>query len=120
MALILPVLTTSSIDLDTPYVDLLLMHYPCTFKRGPNRFRRDAEGRMIPGEELVNFNFAIARESHTVPVSSSKVSISRLLKFETPKGEWLKSQGIHVVQFSPLGNMNDFYRQTGWSKELLL
>jgi Aldo/keto reductases, related to diketogulonate reductase len=30
--------------------------------------------------------------------------------------KWLKEQGIHVVQFSPLGNMNDFYRQTGWSK----
>lgn len=29
---------------------------------------------------------------------------------------WLKTQGIHVIQFSPLGNMNDFYRQTGWSK----
>lgn len=37
-------------DLDTPYVDLLLMHYPCTFKRGPDRFPRDAEGRMIHGE----------------------------------------------------------------------
>jgi diketogulonate reductase-like aldo/keto reductase len=32
--------------------------------------------------------------------------------------EWLRYQGIHVVQFSPLGNMNDFYRQTGWSKEI--
>jgi diketogulonate reductase-like aldo/keto reductase len=32
--------------------------------------------------------------------------------------EWLKNKGIHVVQFSPLGNMNDFYRQTGWSKEI--
>lgn len=31
---------------------------------------------------------------------------------------WLKSHGIHVVQFSPLGNMNDFYRSTGWSKEV--
>jgi alcohol dehydrogenase (NADP+) len=31
---------------------------------------------------------------------------------------WLRSQGIHVVQFSPLGNMNDFYRATGWSKEV--
>lgn len=31
---------------------------------------------------------------------------------------WLRSKGIHVVQFSPLGNMNDFYRQTGWSKEI--
>jgi diketogulonate reductase-like aldo/keto reductase len=37
-------------DLDTPYVDLLLMHYPCTFKRGPERFPRDKEGRMIKGE----------------------------------------------------------------------
>lgn len=34
-------------DLDTPYVDLLLMHYPCTFKRGPDRFPRDADGRML-------------------------------------------------------------------------
>lgn len=37
-------------DLDTPYVDLLLMHYPCTFKRGSDRFPRDANGRMIAGE----------------------------------------------------------------------
>lgn len=37
-------------DLDTPYVDLLLMHYPCTFKRGPDRFPRDADGRMVAGE----------------------------------------------------------------------
>lgn len=32
--------------------------------------------------------------------------------------QWLRSQGIHVIQFSPLGNMNDFYRQTGWSKDI--
>lgn len=31
---------------------------------------------------------------------------------------WLKSQGIHVVQSSPLRNMNYFYRQTGWSKDV--
>lgn len=30
--------------------------------------------------------------------------------------QMLKVQTIHVVQFSPLGNMNDFYRQTGWAK----
>lgn len=30
----------------------------------------------------------------------------------------LKAQTIHVVQFSPLGNMNDFYRQTGWAKDI--
>lgn len=37
-------------DLDTPYVDLLLMHYPCTFARSPERFPRDGDGRMIHGE----------------------------------------------------------------------
>lgn len=37
-------------DLDTPYVDLLMMHYPCTFARGDERFPRDADGKMISGE----------------------------------------------------------------------
>lgn len=32
--------------------------------------------------------------------------------------EWLRSQGIHVIQFSPLGNMNPFYRATGWAKDV--
>lgn len=32
--------------------------------------------------------------------------------------DWLRSKGIHVIQFSPLGNMNPFYRQTGWSKDI--
>lgn len=37
-------------DLGTPYVDLLMMHYPCTFARGDERFPRDGNGKMIPGE----------------------------------------------------------------------
>lgn len=37
-------------DLDTPYVDLLMMHYPCTFARGEERFPRDADGKMIAGK----------------------------------------------------------------------
>lgn len=37
-------------DLDTPYVDLLMMHYPCTFARGAERFPRDADGKMIAGK----------------------------------------------------------------------
>lgn len=43
-------LDDSLTDLDTPYVDLLMMHYPVTFKRGPDRFPRDEDGRMIHGE----------------------------------------------------------------------
>jgi aryl-alcohol dehydrogenase-like predicted oxidoreductase len=37
-------------DIDTPYVDLLMMHYPCTFARGEDRFPRDANGKMIAGK----------------------------------------------------------------------
>lgn len=43
-------LDQSLAELDTPYVDLLMMHYPCTFKRGEERFPRDTEGRMIHGD----------------------------------------------------------------------
>ena len=43
-------LDESLTDLDTPYVDLLMMHYPCTFARGEERFPRDANGKMVPGE----------------------------------------------------------------------
>lgn len=37
-------------DLDTPYVDLLMMHYPCTFARGEERFPRNASGKMVAGK----------------------------------------------------------------------
>lgn len=29
---------------------------------------------------------------------------------------WLRAKGIHVTQFSPLGNLNSFYREVSWSK----
>lgn len=43
-------LDESLTDLDTPYVDLLMMHYPCTFARGEDRFPRDSDGKMILGQ----------------------------------------------------------------------
>lgn len=39
-------------DLDTSYVDLFLMHYPCTFAKGNDRFPRDDNGKMILGDKL--------------------------------------------------------------------
>ncbi|KAJ5698405.1 hypothetical protein N7462_000410 [Penicillium macrosclerotiorum] len=127
-------------DLDTPYVDLLLMHYPCTFKRGSDRFPRDADGRMILGETtyldtwkamekvtktgkvkaigVSNFSrgeiSTLINESSTVP-AVHQMEVHPYLQ-QKDFNNWLQTKGIHVVQFSPLGNMNDFYRQTGWSK----
>ena len=43
-------LDASLADLNTPYVDLLMMHYPCTFARGSERFPRDEQGRMVAGK----------------------------------------------------------------------
>lgn len=43
-------LSKSLTDLDTSYVDLFMMHYPVTFKRGTERFPRDENGTMILGE----------------------------------------------------------------------
>ncbi|KAK5709345.1 hypothetical protein LTR17_019858 [Elasticomyces elasticus] len=129
-------------DLDTDYVDLLMLHYPCTFKRGAERFPRDAEGKMVHGktsfidtwramEKLVAdgrakaigmSNFCkseietLLRESSTVP-AVHQMEVHPYLQ-QKDFNKWLKSKGIHVVQFSPLGNMNDFYRKTGWSKEI--
>jgi diketogulonate reductase-like aldo/keto reductase len=37
-------------ELDTPYVDLLMMHYPVVFSRGEERFPRDSEGKMVLGK----------------------------------------------------------------------
>ncbi|KAH8429897.1 aldo/keto reductase [Aspergillus melleus] len=129
-------------DLDTPYVDLLLMHYPCTFKRGPDRFPRDADGRMIHGETTYLDTWkAMEKVTKTGKVKAIGVSNFSRSEIDTlidgsstvpavhqmevhpylqQKGfnEWLRTKGIHVVQFSPLGNMNDFYRHTGWSKEI--
>lgn len=34
-------------DLDTPYVDLYLMHYPCTLQRGEERIPKGDDGLMI-------------------------------------------------------------------------
>ncbi|PQE27101.1 aldehyde reductase protein [Rutstroemia sp. NJR-2017a WRK4] len=129
-------------DLDTPYVDLLMMHYPCSFARGPERFPRDSEGRMIRGETTYTDTWKAMEKLVTtgkvkaIGVSNfSKGEIETLLRegsvvpavhqmerhpylHQKSFSEWLRSKGIHVIQFSPLGNMNDFYRSTGWSKDI--
>lgn len=45
-----PAVNSSLENMSTPYLDLLLMHYPCTFARGTERFPRDPSGKMIMGD----------------------------------------------------------------------
>ncbi|CAK7212905.1 hypothetical protein SBRCBS47491_001622 [Sporothrix bragantina] len=128
--------------LDTPYVDLLLMHYPVVFQRGDEPFPRDANGRMILGKTT----FVDTWRAMSSLVKSGKVKALGVSNFSQGEiqtlidktdvvpavhqmevhpylqqrdfNKWLRGHGIHVVQFSPLGNMNPFYRKTGWSKDI--
>ncbi|CAK7211684.1 hypothetical protein SCUCBS95973_001198 [Sporothrix curviconia] len=128
--------------LDTPYVDLLLMHYPVVFQRGAEPFPRDANGRMILGTTtFVDTWRAMSSLLQTGKVRAIGVSNFSQGEIQTLIDEtdvvpavhqmevhpylqqrafntWLRGHGIHVVQFSPLGNMNPFYRKTGWSKDI--
>ncbi|KAB8239056.1 aldo/keto reductase family protein [Aspergillus alliaceus] len=110
-------------DLDTPYVDLLMMHYPCTFKREPDLFpgeRRWKNDWQDQGHGVSNFSKGeiktLLEESSTAP-ALHQMEVHPYFQ-QTSFNEWLRARGIHVVQFSPLGNTNDFYRQTGCSKEI--
>lgn len=128
-------------DLDTPYVDLYLIHYPCTFARGEDRFPKDKEtGKMVMGETTyVDTWKAMEKLLGTGKVKAIGVSNFSKGEIETLLREgsvapavhqmeghpylqqkdfnaWLRAKGIHVTQFSPLGNLNSFYREVSWSK----
>lgn len=127
-------------DLDTNYIDLFLMHYPCTFARGTERFPKGADGRMIMGEtSFVDTWKAMEKLLKTGKVKAigvsnfSKAEIKTLLDegsvvpavhqmefhpYLQQKAffEWQRSKGIHMTQFSPLGNQNSFYRNVLWNK----
>ncbi|RDW63486.1 hypothetical protein BP6252_11031 [Coleophoma cylindrospora] len=129
-------------ELDTPYVDLFMMHYPCTFARGDERFPRDANGKMLAGTTTFVDTWrameALVEMGKTKAIGVSNFSMGEIQKLldecdvvpavhqmevhpylqQKDFNKWLQGWGIHVIQFSPLGNMNEFYRTTGWSKEV--
>ncbi|KAL2440830.1 putative oxidoreductase C26F1.07 [Exophiala dermatitidis] len=129
-------------DLKMEYVDLFMLHYPVTFRRADDKFPRDANGRMILGDTTfvdtwkAMENVMKTGKARAIGVSNfCKSEIETLLREcdiipavhqmevhpylqQKSFNKWLKSKGIHVVQFSPLGNMNPFYRKTGWSKDI--
>ncbi|GIZ37527.1 hypothetical protein CKM354_000097200 [Cercospora kikuchii] len=122
-------------DLRTDYVDLFLMHYPATFKRGKARFpREDASGDMLMGE--TNYIDAwLAMEKLLVTGKVKAIGMSNFSRAEMEnvleKGNvvpavhqmelhpylaqhdftaWHKPHDIHLIQFSPFANQNTFYR----------
>ncbi|KAK2770334.1 aldehyde reductase [Colletotrichum kahawae] len=136
-----PALDASLKDLDTPYVDLFLMHYPCTFARGEDRFPKDASGKMVMGKTTFLDTWK-AMEALLKTGKTRAIGVSNFSKDEVQtlldRGsvapavhqmelhpylqqrefvEWQRANGIHMIQFSPLGNENSFYREVSWSKK---
>ncbi|KXH68800.1 aldehyde reductase [Colletotrichum salicis] len=128
-------------DLDTPYVDLFLMHYPCTFQRGEDRFPKGKDGKMIMGKKTFVDTWK-AMEALLKTGKAKAIGVSNYSKDEVQtlidKGsvvpavhqmelhpylqqqsfvDWQRANGTHMTHFSPLGNQNSFYREVSWSKE---
>ncbi|EME77366.1 uncharacterized protein MYCFIDRAFT_191497 [Pseudocercospora fijiensis CIRAD86] len=131
-----PALNDSLADMQTDYLDLLLMHYPCSFQRGPNRFpREDASGEMLMAEghdyvdcwkameELLKTgrvkaigmsNFS-KEEMETILEKGSVVPAVHQMELHPYLAQhsftaWHREHGIQLIQFSPFGNQNTFYK----------
>ncbi|KAL4908964.1 NADP-dependent oxidoreductase domain-containing protein [Aspergillus multicolor] len=126
-------------DLQTDYVDLFMLHYPCTFARGEDRFPKSEDGLMRMGETTYVDTWKALQEimKRTGKIKAIGVSnfsqdeVENLIAAGMPPAvhqmevhpflsqktftTWHKTRGIHVQQFSPLGNMNSFYREVSWS-----
>lgn len=86
-----PALDESLRDLGTEYVDLYLMHYPCSFKRGSDLLPFDRNGKLIPDRTMHFIDTWKAMEkliatgkTRGIGVSNfSKVELEQLLKETT-------------------------------------
>ncbi|CAG8065347.1 unnamed protein product [Penicillium olsonii] len=128
-----PALQESLNALGLDYLDLFLMHWPVAFKRGDDSFPTDRDGNVI----TVNIDYidtykameGLIRSGKSKAIGVSNFShkeIERLLANtsvvpavhqmelhpwlqQKEFTEFLKEQGIHVTQYSPLGNQNAIY-----------
>ncbi|KAJ4364949.1 hypothetical protein N0V83_008565 [Neocucurbitaria cava] len=134
-----PALDEALAKLGTEHIDLFLTHYPCTFKRGTERFPKGEDGIMQMGEttyvdtwkameKLVHkgkakaigvSNFSQGEVQTLLDQGSITPAVHQmeLHPYLQQKSfvEWQKSKGIHMMQFSPLANQNNFYRDIYWA-----
>ncbi|KAL1935515.1 hypothetical protein VTP01DRAFT_4655 [Rhizomucor pusillus] len=114
-------------NLDIGYVDLLLIHWPCAFKPGPDAFPKDENGKVQLDPTDFTETYAaleklVGDKVRAIGVSNFSVSnLEKLLKTAKivpavnqvelhpylPQDELLefcKKHGIHVTAYSPLGS----------------
>ncbi|KAH7114489.1 NADP-dependent oxidoreductase domain-containing protein [Dendryphion nanum] len=120
-------------DLQTDFLDLYLMHWPCAFARGEELMPKDGEGKIRIGEiDFVDAYRGMEKclekgKVRAIGISNfSKAEVERLLEeadvvpaaHQMELHPWLqqtsftdfhKQKGIHVTQYSPFGNQNEIY-----------
>uniref|UniRef100_Q96UH3 D-xylose reductase [NAD(P)H] n=1 Tax=Coccidioides posadasii TaxID=199306 RepID=Q96UH3_COCPO len=120
-------------NLEIDYLDLYLMHWPAAFAPGDDMFPKDSQGNS----KTVDIDYVDTYKAMEKLVKSGKtkaIGISNFSKGEMERllescsivpavmqmelhpwlqqndfVEWLKSKGIHVTQYSSLGNQNEVY-----------
>ncbi|EEP78623.1 hypothetical protein UREG_03469 [Uncinocarpus reesii 1704] len=120
-------------NLEVDYLDLYLMHWPVAFARGDEPFPQDSQGNPKTADiDYVDTYKAMEKlaksgKTKAIGISNfSKAETERLLQNcsivpaviqmelhpwlqQNDYVEWLKSKGIHVTQYSSLGNQNEVY-----------
>ncbi|EEQ33433.1 aldehyde reductase [Microsporum canis CBS 113480] len=124
-------------NLGIDHLDLFLMHWPVAFAPGDEPFPKDGAGKMKTADiDYVDTYKAMEKLVHAgktkaIGISNfSKAETERLLQNTTivpavhqlELHPWLqqpsfvaylKAKGIHVTQYSSLGNQNETYQQDG-------
>ncbi|KAF7513298.1 hypothetical protein GJ744_009719 [Endocarpon pusillum] len=120
-------------DLNTDYLDLYLIHWPSPFARGDKMFPKDKDGKPMVGDtDYVDTYKAMEKlvekgKCRAIGISNfSKGELERLLEETSipPAAHQIEShpylaqhsfdafhkqKNIHITQYSPFGNQNEFY-----------
>lgn len=120
-------------DLELDYIDLYLMHWPVAFVRGEEMFPKDGKGNSKTADiDYVDTYKAMEKlaksgKAKAIGISNfSQAETERLLKNtsivpavhqlelhpwlqQQAFTEYLMSRGIHISQYSSLGNQNQIY-----------
>ncbi|OLL26338.1 putative oxidoreductase [Neolecta irregularis DAH-3] len=120
-------------DLQTDYLDLYLMHWPCSFKAGKSPMPRDSNGKHALGDTDFTVTWSAMErlleegKVQNIGISNfSKAELEKLLEHATVKPaahqlemhpylqqnsflDFHKEKDIHVTAYSPFGNQNTIY-----------